>query len=232
MLLNITGFDGVDKFTANLQVSSSRPIFDASITTPVLNIKEKQSFKFQYIQNQPLQFNENTYTDELTSTLAFYAYIIIGMDFDTFSELGGSEFFQKAQKIVTNAQSSPYDIWKSIGSSKEDNRYYLAKNLNSPVYRPFRIALYKYHRLGLDQMVNDITTGRQNVIQAIELIKQVYQKKPNNYLVSLFLETKRQEIINIFSEAPPQEINRIKQILQLIDPAHADAYDKLGKQQH
>ena len=231
MLINVSKYNGVDEFTATLQVSSSRPIYDASLTSPILNIKEHAGWlKFQYIENQPITFNENTYTNELSSTLAFYAYIIIGMDFDTFSELGGTPFFEKAQKIVTNAQSSPNaNPWKSIGTSKEDNRYYLAKNLNSPVYRAYRQAMYKYHRLGLDVMTKDPTTGRQNIMQALELIKQIYQKKPNNYLVNIFLETKRQEIINIFSQAPPQEANRVKQILQLIDVAHSDDYNKIGK---
>ncbi len=230
ILINIEQFNGVDEFTATLQVSSSRPVYDASLTTPVLNIKEKKGFKFNYMSNEPLEFNENTYTSELPYVLAFYAYLIIGYDFDTFSELGGSNFFVKAQKIVANAQSSGIDNWKANGTDKEDNRYYIAKYLNSPVYKPFRQALYKYHRLGLDMMTSDVAQGRQNISSALENIRKVYQKQPNSFLINIFLETKRQEIKNIYSEAPPQEVNRIKQIMKQIDPAHTDFYDNIGKQ--
>jgi len=231
LLINVTEFDGVDNFTATLQVSSTRPVFDASLTTAVINLKEGNGlFKFQYIENQSLEFNENAFTSEVAYTLAFYAYIIIGMDFDTFSEYGGTEFFEKAQKIVTNAQSSVNrGAWTAMGASREDNRYFLAKFLTGPVYKPYRQAMYKYHRLGLDKMTTDINSGRQNVAQAIENIKQIYQKKPGNFLVNIFLETKRTEIINIFSEAPPQEIARIKQTMKLIDVTHASDYDNIGQ---
>jgi len=229
ILINITQFDGVDNFKATLQVSSTRPVYDASLTTPVLNFKEKQSFNFNYMSNEPLEFNENTYTSELPYAMAFYAYVIIGFDFDTFSELGGSEFFTKAQKLVANAQGSGLDIWKSMGTNNEDNRYYLAKNLNSPVYKQFRQAMYKYHRQGLDMMTNDITQGRSNVLNSLELLKGVFQKQPNSVLISMFISTKKQEVINIFSEAPPQEANRAKQIMKLIDPLNSSEYDNMGK---
>lgn len=232
ILINIITYNGVDEFVGTMQVSSSRPVFDASLTSPIMNLKEKDgSLKFEYIENQPLTFNENTYTSELASVLAFYAYIIIGMDFDSFSELGGTAYFEKAQKIVANSQSvsDPSSPWKSFGTSKEDNRYFLAKNLTSPVYKTFRQAMYNYERLGMDQMTKDPTTGRQNIMQSLELIKQIFQKKPNNYIVNIFVETKRQEIINIFSQAPPQEANRVKQTMQIIDASHASDYDKIGQ---
>lgn len=231
ILVNITEFDGVDNFVSTLQVSSTRPVFDASLTTSVLNIKENNGlFKFQYIENQPIEFNENSYTSELAYTLAFYAYVIIGMDFDTFSEYGGTEFFEKAQKIVTNAQSSVNrNAWTAIGATREDNRYYLAKFLNGPVFKPYRQAMYKYHRMGLDLMTADINSGRQGVSQAIDNIKQIYQKKPGNFLVNVFIETKRSEIINIYSDAPPQDIARIKQTMKLMDVTHASDYDKIGQ---
>lgn len=230
ILINITEYDGVDNFKATLQVSSTRPVYDASLTSPVFNFKERQKFEFHYMPNEPLEFNENTYTSELAYTLAFYAYMIIGFDFDTFSELGGTQFFEKAQKLVANAQASPSNAWKSQGSPREDNRYYLAKYINSPTYKQYRQAMYKYHRLGLDLMTSDITQGRQNVLNALELLKQVYQKQPNSILIAMFCSTKRQEIINIFSEAPAQEANRAKLLMKLIDPTNASDYDNMGKQ--
>lgn len=230
MLINIKQYDGVDNFKATLQVTSTRPVYDASLTTSVFSLKEAEgSFNFQYIENQPIDFNENTFTSELADALAFYANIIIGFDFDTFSEYGGTEFFDMAQKIVTNSQSSPNNVaWTSLGTNHEDNRYYLAKYLTSPSYMPFRQAQYKYHRLGIDALTTDVTTGRQNIAQSIELVKKIYQKKPGNYLVQMWIETKRTEIINIFSESPPTEAQRVAQTLKLIDVTNADLYDKMG----
>lgn len=230
VILNITAFNGVDQFTATLQVSSSRPVYGTSLTTQVLNIMESQPFNFQYIENHPLEFNENTFSDELSSTLAYYAYIILGMDFDTFSELGGTEFYQKAQKIVTNATSgtSNKSVWTTMGTNRENNRYYLANFLANDAYRDYREALYKYNRLGLDVMSKDIVSGRASITEAIDLIRKIYQKKPNNILISIFLETKRNEIVNIYSEAPVQEVSRIKQTMQFIDPLHSSDYDNMG----
>ncbi len=230
ILINIIQFDGVDNFVATLQVSSSRPVYDASLTTSLFKFKEADgTFKFQYIQNQPIEFNENAFTTELAYGLAFYAYIIIGYDFDTFSELGGSEFFDKAQTIVNIAQSSPNKaLWRSMGTNHEDNRYFLAKFLTDANYQSFRIAQYKYHLKGLDLMTTDITTARNNVAESIELIKQVYQKRPENFLVQIWIESKRSEIINIFSEAPSAEAKRVAQSLKLIDVTNSDQYDKMG----
>jgi len=228
MLLTIESFNGVDEFKGSLQVSSTRPIYMTTLNSPIFSFKDK-NIEFKYVENQPLNFNENTYTDELTSLMAFYAYIILGYDFDTFSRFGGDEFFQKAQKIVDNAQISPNNGWKAIGSMKEDNRYYLAKNLNSELYKPYREAFYLYHRLGMDMMTQDITTGRKNVVLALQKIKQVYQKKPDSYLIQLFVQTKKDEIMNIFSEAPMQQAREVAQIMKIIDPTNADLYNKLGQ---
>lgn len=233
ILINVTQYDGVDNFVATLQVSSNRPVYNTSLTTPILNLKEGEGLmKFNYVENQAIEFNENTYTNELASTLAFYAYIILGYDFDTFSELGGTDFFDKAQNIVTLAQSSPNgNAWKSFGVNKEDNRYFLVKNITSPNFKSFRVAFYKYHRMGLDIMVSDVVTGRQGVTEAIELIKQVYQKKPNNYPIQIFIESKRQEILNIYSEATSQETKRVSQSLKIIDVTNADKYDNMGQKE-
>lgn len=230
MVINLTEFNGVDQFKGTIQVALNRPVYDASLMTSVFNMLENSAFTFNYMENTPLEFNENTFTGELAYALAFYAYIIIGYDFDTFSELGGTEFFQKAQKLVQNAQSSRQNdaLWRAQGSRNENNRYWLINFLNSDVFSNFRIAMYKYHRLGLDVMTNDIMSGRNSVVEAIDLIKKVNQSKPNNYIVYVFLESKRAEIINIFSEAPLPEITRIKPVLKLLDPTHSTEYEAIG----
>ncbi len=231
ILIIIKEFNGTDYFKGSIQVSSNRPVYDASITTPILNIKEKDGwFEFRYIENQPIEFNPNTFTGDLAYTLAFYAYLVIGMDFDTFSENGGAEFFDMLKTIVSNAQSSPSQTWKAIGTSNYDNRYYIARDLTDNAYESFHTAMYKYHRLGLDMMSTDFSQGRQNVIDALKDMEKLYRLKPNSFLLKMFIETKRQEILNIFSEAPMPEAQQVARIMQRIDPSNASKYSKLGKQ--
>ena len=197
IMITITQFNGMDRFTSTIQITSSRPVFSTSLNSPLLNYKEKDGlFKFRYVENQTIDFNENSYTTNLAYVLAFYSYIIIAIDFDTFSKFGGEPFYQKAQQIVTNAQSSAEPGWKAYESSDQNNRYYLAKDYLSPTYKPLREALYKYHRLGLDVMGDNITNGRKQITESVNLLLNVHKKKPDSFLMRMFLDAKRTEIIN------------------------------------
>ncbi len=228
--INLKSYNGVDKFTATIQVTSSRPIFNSDYNSTILNIKEPEgSMTFYYVENQPLIFNENSYTSNLISVLAFYAYIVIGADFDTFSEYGGTAFFNKAQKIVTTAQSSEDPSWKAYSSTSQDNRYYVAEAFNNNNYKSFRSALYKYHRLGLDVMHTDLTGGRKEIKEAIDKILLVYKKKKDSHLLTMFFDAKANEIVNIYSEAPTDEIKEVYEILKVIDVANASKYEEMGK---
>ena len=229
ILIIITKFNGTDYFEGTIQVSSTRPVYNSSYTSPVINLKEKSGwFKFRYVENQPIEFNERSYTTELAYTLAYYAYFIIGMDFDTFSEQGGAEFFQKMKTIVSNAQSGLSDAWRASGTNRYDNRYYIARDLTEDAFAPFHSAMYKYHRLGLDLMSKDISAGRQGVLSALKDMLLLYKRKPQSFLIRLFLDTKRDEIINIFSEAPMPEARQAALIMKQIDPSNASKYDKMG----
>ncbi len=229
ILIIIDKFNGTDYFEGSIQVSSTRPVYNSSYTSPVLDIKEKSGWlKFRYMENQPIEFNERSYTTELAYTLAYYAYFIIGMDFDTFSEQGGAEFFQKMKTIVSNAQSGLSDAWRASGTSRYDNRYYITRDLNDDAFSPFHEAMYKYHRLGLDLMAKDISAGRQGVLDALKDMLVLYKRKPQSFLIRLFLDTKRDEIINIFSEAPMPEARQAAIIMKQIDPSNANRYDKMG----
>ncbi len=229
ILIIITKFNGTDYFEGSIQVSSTRPVYNSSYTSPVINMKEKTGwFKFRYMENQPIEFNERSYTTELAYTLAYYAYLIIGMDFDTFSEDGGAEFFKKMKTIVSNAQSGLSDAWRASGTNRYDNRYYITRDLTDEAYEPFHKAMYKYHRLGLDLMAQDMSAGRQEVLQALKDMLVLYKRKPQSFLIRLFLDTKRDEIINIFSGAPMPEARQAAQIMKQIDPSNASKYDKMG----
>ena len=229
ILIIITKFNGTDFFEGSIHVSSTRPVYNSSYTSPIINFKEKTGwFKFRYLENQPIEFNENTYTTELAYTLAYYAYFIIGMDFDTFSENGGQEFFKKMKTIVSNAQSGLSEAWRAMGTNRYDNRYYITRDLTDEAFVPYHQALYKYHRLGLDLMADDISEGRQGVINALKDILVIYKRKPQSYLIRMFLDTKRDEIINIFSQAPSPEARQAALIMKQIDPSNASKYDNMG----
>jgi hypothetical protein len=229
ILIKITSVSG-STFTSTIQVISNRPVFNASIETPILNYKEEDNlFEFEYFENQNLEFNENRHSSNLTSVLAFYAYIIIGLDYDSFSSEGGSEYYQKAQKIVNNAQGSNDKGWKAYEARKQDNRYFLIENLMNSRYSGVRRAIYRYHRYGLDVMTDKLENGRTEISGSLRQILNVYRQNPNLFIIKLFFDAKSNEIINIFSQANPTDKSKVYDMLKETDPARISQYEKLIK---
>ena len=184
-------------------------------------------FQFAYVENVPLEFNENTHSSNLTSVIAYYVYIILGFDYDTFSSMGGTEFFKKAERIVQNAQNAQEPGWKAFENL--NNRYWLVENLLNEQYAGMREFQYAYHRQGLDRMPEKPTEGRASIEQAIENFRNVHRKRPGSFLMQLITTAKRDEIINIFKEAFPDEKARIYNIMKEVDPANASKYDEMMK---
>lgn len=213
-----------DVFTGTINVQSRRPVFKTSYNSVMLNYRDKD-FQFTYIENQPLDYVDNTFTSNLTSVLAFYAYLIIGLDFDSFQLNGGSEYLNKAQAIVTAAQSASEQGWKSFESQK--NRYWLIENILNSNYRGIRQCNYNYHRLGLDMMTEEINKARTNITEGLKALKKAYQQKPGLYYVQVFMTAKSDEIVNIYSKADRMQKTEVISILKLIDPANASKYDKI-----
>ena len=229
ILIKISGFTG-SRFAGTIQVISNRPVYGTSLQTPMLNYKEDDNlFEFEYFQNQNLEFNESRHTSNLTAVLAFYAYIIIGLDYDSFSMQGGTEFFQQAQRIVNNAQASNDKGWKAYEARKRDNRYFLIENLMNSKYGAVRRASYRYHRLGLDLMHSRLDPGRNEMAESLKFIQRVYRQQPNLFIIKLFFDAKHSELINIFYEAYAAEKTKVYNILKEIDPAHLSKYEKLVK---
>lgn len=227
MQIKISGYSG-NKFSGTIQVISNRPVYGTTLQTPMLNYKEDDNlFEFEYIQNQSIDFNESRHSSNLASVLAFYAYIIIGLDYDSFSMQGGTEYFQKAQRIVNNAQASNDKGWKAFESVKQNNRYYLVENLLNSKYGIVRRASYRYHRLGLDLMQDRFENGRAEVAESLKFIQRAYRQKPNLFIIKLFFDAKHKEIINIFSESVASEKTKVYNIVSQVDPAHLKQYDKL-----
>lgn len=224
LFITITEQIGTTKFKATLQVQSSRPIYNSSYNSAVLNINDNQ-FEFEYVENTALNFSPDQFRSNLTSVLAFYAYFIIATDYDTFSKNGGTPYYSLARQVVNNAQSAAQSGWRAFESNQ--NRYWLVENiLNSP-FIPFRECLYEYHRLGLDIMYNDPIEGRTNISRALEKIKRVHQTNPSSYNVQVFFQAKADEAVGIYSNAQPTEKAQILSILQLVDAGNLKKYNTL-----
>lgn len=228
IMINISQQIGTEKFIGTLSVQARRPVYNSTYYSTLFNFKENtDEFQFEYRQQEPIQFNINTYGSSLASTLAFYAYVIIGLDYATFMPDGGARFFEKAQQIVNNAQSSTEPGWKSYESSKMNNRYWLIENLTNGAYSDLHDFLYKYHRTGFDLLADKIEEGRAQVALSLEHLRAVYRKKPNLYFLQLILSTKSDEIIKLFTESFPAEQAAVYNIMVEIDPANSSNYSKI-----
>jgi|TARA_R110002051_G_scaffold56046_8_gene103973 hypothetical protein len=224
MFITITEYES-NRFKGNIQIQSSRPVYNTSYSTPVFNYKDNQ-FSFQYIEFQPLIFNDNQFESNLVSVLSYYAYIILGLDADTFSLEGGTDFYRKAQNIVTLAQGSNSAGW-SQSSDSNRSRFELVDNLLSNTYREYRIAMYNYHRKGLDIMSDNNSTGKQVIAGTMNLFQTMINRRPNAFLISTFFDAKSEEIQNIFSDGPKVDIVKLKETLNKIAPLYASTWNDI-----
>lgn len=211
-------------FEAELSFQSIRPVYNSTYETPMVKHQDK-SVVFTYEQFQPLEFSQTTYLNNLTSVLGFYAYVVLGMDYDSFSPFGGEPYFQAAQDIVNRIPpniASSVPGWRSVESNR--NRYWLIENLLSPRVRPFRQAVYDYHRQGLDLMYQDVAVGRAVMTQALETLNDVNRSYPNSMILQVFSNTKSDEIIEIYKGAGPQEKTAITRTMEKVDPPRASDY--------
>ena len=224
ILITINEKIGSDEYRGTIQVQSRRPIFRTSYSSPIINHNDRD-LSFRYVENQTLEYADNTFTSNLTSILAFYAYLIIGFDFDTFTPMGGTPYFEKAQSIVNLAQNAPERGWKSFEGQR--NRYWLMENIFNSQYSNIRQALYTYHRLGFDRMTDNMEMARSEVVNAIEMFQRVHRQRPGSYLMSIIMTTKGDELVNLFTEAPAMEKNQVVQILTEIDPANSARYRRI-----
>ena len=228
ILINLQDHSG-DEFNGSIQVQSSRPTYNTSYNTTILNYKD-DNLRFNYVEFEPLEFTITEHRSNLTSVLAYYAYIILGLDYDTFSLMGGTEFYQKAEQIVNNAQNAQEKGWKAFESRK--NRYWLIENILNDRYRGIREFLYRYHRLGLDVMESKEAQGRSEIAESLDLLQKIYRQKPDPYLFyyDLIMSVKSDELVNVFSESFMAEADRVYKILVEIDPTRSDRYKKIKQQ--
>ena len=214
-----------------LTCQSRRPVYGTSYTTPLLNIKDN-NFNFVYQESDRLDFQEATFTTNLTAMLAYYCYLILGHDMDSFSRLGGTPFFQMCENIVNSAQSASLETteavgWKAFESNR--NRYALINNLMDEAFKKYREYYYEYHRLGLDEMSANVANGRARIASGITTLKEANRARPATYVVNAFLDAKSDELINIFQGGTDAEKKSMYETLVDIDPTRQSAYDKINK---
>jgi hypothetical protein len=224
MQINITERVSNDEFKGTIQVQSRRPVYKTSYYSPMLSIND-ENFQFRYIEFQTIEFNEAGSNPNLQAVLAFYAYIILGLDYDSFTPMGGSPYFQKAQNIVANMQNSPERGWRAFESTR--NRYWLAENLNNPVFKSLRELTYNYHRKGLDIMSDKNEDAIDEISASIENLRALHNDKPGSYIMQTMLFTKSDEIVNIMSGAFPEVKTRVVNVLNEIDPANGTKYQAI-----
>jgi len=217
-----------DMFTADIQVQSRRPVYGSSYNTTLFNFKDNY-FTFDYKEFDQLEMNESTITSNLTAVLAYYAYIIIGYDLDSYSRLGGTPFFEAAERIVNAAQAADLVGWKAFESSK--NRYALVNNLTDEAFKKYRSYFYEYHRLGLDEMSINMTNARAKIAAGLPLLREANRARPSAIIIASFLDAKNDEFINIFSKATDKEKKEAVEVLTDVNPTQAERYEKILKNQ-
>lgn len=234
LILNITTEVSPTAFEGQLTIVASRPVYGSSYNSIMFRHLDKQIL-FSYGEFEVLDFSENTYTNNLTSLLAFYAYVVLALDEDSFSELGGDAYLQKAQMIMTTVpraaiEGRPIKGWTADGGGVVDRtRYWLIENLLNVRAVNFRRAQYVYHLLGLDRLTKDETmgTGLQNVVKALDMIMKVNAEFPASMIIQLFADGKREEILNVFSVADQRMRRQVYDIMVKIDGTHTNDYKVL-----
>ncbi len=213
-----------DQYEGKLNLVLRRPIYKTNYNTTMFNYIDKDVV-ITYTEGEPLIFSEGSFSSNLTSLVAYYIYVFLGIDADSYSKFGGTPYYEKAQNIVQNAQNSSEPGWKAFENMK--NRYWLTENLLNSQYRPIRESIYEFHRKGLDVMYDNVETGRNNIAESLKLLQQANRTKPGSFLLRLYLDAKRDEIIKIFGEGSPNTKAEVVNIMKEIDPANGSKYQTI-----
>lgn len=224
IVITLTSNPAINSYEATAQVQSSRPVHNTGYESLMLNFADRD-FIFEYTESQPLDFSPNTFGTNLVSMLAFYAYIIIGTDYDSFSKLGGNPYFQQAFDILNLAQSTSIKGWQQFDSNR--NRYWLIENLTNKQMEPFREEFYNYHRLGLDVFLEKPDEARSNVLNLLKKLQEIERLRPNSIIKISFFDSKTDEIINIFKQSTPAQKREAFDICSKIEPSNTDKFREM-----
>lgn len=224
IVISIKERPSTDQFRGTMTIVASRPVFGSSYTSTLLNYMDKD-FNFEYVEFQPMEYQDNSYSSNLTSMLAYYLYMILAFDFDSYSLSGGTPFYEKAEAVVNAAQNSGQTGWSSYEDQR--NRYWLVESYLNNNYIGLRKFYYEYHRKGLDIMWEKATDGRTAIGKSLIFLNQVYDQQPGLFALQVLLDAKSDEIVNIFSEGNPKERSDAENIMKEIDPSNTSKYSKM-----
>jgi hypothetical protein len=223
LFINISEMPSIGNFEASAQITAARPVFGSNYETVLFNFADRE-WSFEYIESLPLEYNDNTYISNLTSMLAFYAYVVLALDYDSFSEMGGNNYVQKALVVVNNAQPANRAGWAALGNNR--NRYALLENLNNPQMVELRKNIYRYHRLALDTFEKTPDQSREILLEVLKNLKKVWTVYPSSIFVITFLDAKATELVNMFSTGSLTIRREAYDILSTIDPRR-NIYQKI-----
>jgi hypothetical protein len=224
--ITIESMPSIGIFNATVHIQSARPVFDTNYETLLLNFADRD-WQFEYTESLPLEYVENVYASNLVSMLSYYAYIILGLDYDSFGKLSGDQWYNKASNIVNLAQSSNRTGWQPLDSNR--NRYWLVENLTNQQMSPVREGLYNYHRLGLDVFNENQDGARQQVLNVLKEIQKVNNQRANSILIISFFDAKADELLQIFSQGAMQARREAYEIITKIDPTKTDRFQAILK---
>jgi hypothetical protein len=224
LTINILEAVSANSFRGSLQLKISRPVYNATYTTSILNFNDND-ISFNYQEFQPLVYNENSFESNLVSLLTFYAYTILGYQADTFGYKGGENFFQLAENVVNVAQQGGGVGWNRIDGNY--TRYQLNENLLSPVYEQYRKTMYEYHILGLDRMVDNTREAKEVMSKSIQDLQNLYNDRPNTFLIRVFFDTKGDEIVDVFSDGPRIDTSQLREVLSRIYSSYDEKWKEI-----
>ncbi|MCX2681683.1 DUF4835 family protein [Galbibacter sp. EGI 63066] len=223
MMITVNNYEN-SAFSGTIQIQSNRPVYNSTYQSPVFNYQDKR-FTFNYVEFSPLYFNPNVFESNLTAVITYYVYIILGIDADTFTREGGTPYFEQAQNIVNLAQSSGYNGWQQTDGNR--TRWELVDNLLSNTFENYRLALYNYHRLGLDNLVENPILAKQSVAGSMKLFDQLNNVRPNSFVLQTFFDAKSEEIANVFSDGPKVNIVDLTETLNEIAPLYSKTWARI-----
>ncbi|MBQ6978320.1 MAG: DUF4835 family protein [Paludibacteraceae bacterium] len=218
-------------YSCEMTLQSRRPVYGTTYTTPLLNFVDR-NFNFTYQEFDRIEYQQNQFTTNLTAMLAYYCYLIIGHDMDSYQRLGGTPFFEQCENIVNACQSASMDNseqkgWLAFDSNR--NRYALINNLLDEAFKKYRNYYYEYHRLGLDEMSGNVTNGRARIAEGISVLKEAYRARPATYVINTFLDAKADELVDIFKKGTDKEKKEVYDLLVDIDPTRQGTYDRMNE---
>ncbi len=227
LFFTISSYDGTT-MSGDLQIQSTRPVYNSTYTTTLINFKD-ENIEFDYQENEPLIFSENSMESELTAILNYYAYLILAIDFDSFSPNGGESYYEKAANVVNMAQSSGGKGWKAFEDNR--NRSAVLSAFTDPSTKEIRTLLYDYHRKGLDEMVLSPDKGKSVITKSLEILKQIYDVNPMSVALSMFKDAKLDELVNVYSKSNMSERQSVYELLYPLYPTERERLDRIKEEQ-